>query len=166
MGELAYAILFVTHFVADFLMQSREMGKKKSSEPVWLFKHLIIQWFMFTLSIWFFGFFITEMRTLNMILLFPILNTIVHGIIDWNVWRLYKYSVAYRMLKDPDNVAFNSPMAHDMAHDALLHGDGKRFVELAAPSFQYYEDHWFYSTIGFDQLLHILTILALGALCL
>ena len=38
--------LLVLHFVADFLLQSREMGKNKSSKFSVLLAHLAIQYFV------------------------------------------------------------------------------------------------------------------------
>lgn len=110
------AKLLVIHYVADFLLQPREMGKKKSSEPKWLAGHLLIQFLCFLpFAGW----------------LFALLNCAVHGIIDWYIWRAYKYSVL------------------------------KRFPD-AGVDYKYYEDHLFYSTIGFDQLLHGLTLFYLA----
>lgn len=126
--------LIVLHFIADFLLQSREMGKKKSTDIVWLVKHLIIQGFTFSVGLTLLGYY--NMSACN----FVLYNTIIHGFIDWNIWKAYKYSAAYRMKKNPNH-------------------------ELLMPSkdnpWKYWEDHWFYSTIGFDQLLHMATIVFL-----
>lgn len=154
------AYLFLLHFIADFILQSREMGKKKSTEAIWLLRHLLIQWIIFAVGL---SFVIGPVSAI----LFATGNAVIHGVIDWNIWRLYKYSVAYRMLKNPDDVVFNSATAHDMAHFALEEGEKHVFVQLAASSWQYWEDHWFYTTIGLDQLLHALTLIFLaGVLCL
>lgn len=129
------AYLLVIHFVADFLLQSREMGKTKSSNWRVLLAHLAIQATAFTLGLWpFFG--------LKTAIAFALLNAGVHGVIDWNIWRLYKLSVL------------------------------KRFPEIdwadpkAASTYDYWNDSWFYHTIGLDQLLHGLTLVALAALFL
>lgn len=119
--------LMVLHFVADFLLQSREMGKKKSSEFVWLLRHLLIQGCVMYAGL-------TPFLWMGLsgpkYLLFPLMNLVIHGIIDWNIWNLYKYSAFKRGAK----------------------ADG---------SWQYWEDHLFYVTIGFDQLLHSITIIVL-----
>lgn len=128
------ALLLVTHFVADFVFQSREMGKNKSSQPIWLLKHLSIQ----------FGFFFGVLLLaagLKVALLFALANTIIHGFIDWNIWRLYKLYAYKEIEKNPKH--------------PLLTGN------ILEP-WQYWNDHWFYTTIGFDQLLHGLTIVLLA----
>lgn len=76
--NLFYAVLIV-HFIADFLLQSREMGKRKSSESKYLLAHLAIQFACFAL----FG------------LKFAFYNALVHGIIDWNIWRIYKNGLSF-----------------------------------------------------------------------
>lgn len=111
------ALLLSLHFLADFVLQSREMGKKKSQEPVWLFSHLAIQCMVFMLFVgW----------------KFAIANAAIHGVIDWYIWRFYKLSVAWR------------------------------FPDATVNNFKFWEDHLFFTTIGFDQLLHGLTLVLLA----
>jgi len=121
------------HFIADFLLQSREMGTKKSNEFVWLLRHLIIQY-----GVMFIGLtpaFLLGYMSGPKYLLLMTLNTIVHGIIDWNIWNVYKYSVVLR--------------------------NSSKKIEVLKAEWKYWEDHWFYSTIGFDQLLHSVTLIIL-----
>ncbi len=125
---MVLSLMFITHFIADFLLQSREMGKKKSSEWAWLGKHLLIQFMCF----------------LPFGIKFALLNTIVHGIIDKNIWNLYKYSAMVRLKKNPNHPLLSPDMTLPIVQ-----------------RWQYQEDHWFYTTIGFDQLLHTLTIVIL-----
>lgn len=124
---------FVCHFVADFLLQSRDIATRKSSEFRVLIKHLwVIMWVpaMAYLLI------IVLMISPTMIFLYKpvitmiILNALVHGVIDWNIWKMYKTFVK------------------------------SRFPDVTA-DYKYWEDHWFYATIGLDQLLHALTIIVL-----
>lgn len=134
---LAYC--FVLHFLADFILQSREMGKKKSSEFSWLARHIFTQIYVFTLGLLPFvgpGFALT----------FALLNGLMHAIIDWNIWKAYKVLVYYRIQKNQD-------------HELLAEDP----YDKANP-WKYWEDHWFYATIGFDQLLHSLTIIVLFCL--
>ncbi len=124
--------MMVLHFVADFILQSREMGQKKSSELSWLGKHLAIQFGIFFIGlIWF-----TEEA-----FLFAGLNTILHGVIDWYIWKGYKWSVAGWLKANPE---------HEVT---------KTYVTTGV--YEYWKDHWFYSTIGLDQLLHVSTIIGL-----
>lgn len=110
------AKLLCLHFLADFILQPREMGKKKSQEPKWLAGHLAIQFLIFSVVGW----------------KFALANAAVHGVIDWNLWRFYKLSVI------------------------------KRFPDATAENFKFWEDHLFFTTIGFDQLLHGLTLVFLA----
>lgn len=140
------AYMFILHFIADFLLQSREMGKKKSSEPRWLFKHLAIQWAMFAVCL---APFIGPVLSIGI----ATLNALVHGIIDWNIWRGYKLFVFFRLA----DVVRKEGAREDQVKDQVM---------IKAKDWQYWEDHWFYTTIGFDQLLHGLTLVALFFLLL
>jgi hypothetical protein len=124
-------VCLFAHLLGDFFFQPRWMGKTKSSKFWVLTAHLgIITLFQAFLLIpyrdqfldagywWFLG-----------------LNALAHGMIDWNIWKLYKLSVA---LRNPG--AESGPLAH---------------------YWQYWEDPWFYHTIGVDQFLHILTFIIL-----
>lgn len=108
------------HFVADFILQSRKMATKKGQEFVWLLGHMGILFICF----------------LPIGLMFSIGNTLIHGLIDWNIWKLYKFSVKIRM--------------------------NRGTIPITTPQeFSYWGDYYFYLTIGFDQLLHISTIVIL-----
>lgn len=122
--------LLILHYIADFLLQSRDMGKNKSSDPFVLTHHLIIQFAVFVLGL-------APIIQWEYAVVFSVLNAAVHGVIDWNIWNLYKMSVMLRLKRNKE----------------LLGG---------ADHWQYWEDHWFYSTIGLDQLLHTSTIILLA----
>lgn len=118
-------LLLITHFIADFLMQSREMAEKKSSEPLWLGLHIrTIVWTMMGVAYFCGGGWMS--------IPFALANGTIHAVIDWMIWRNYKRRV---MIRFP---SFESRR-----------------------DFQFWKDSEFYSTIGFDQLLHVLTIVAL-----
>ena len=115
--------LFFAHFVADFLLQGREMGKNKADNVGWLALHCRIVFFV-TLFASFVAF-----NTGKAVILFALANTAVHALIDKTVWNLYRY----RHMKSIRKI-------------------------------DYWEDKWFYTTIGFDQTLHFATIVALFTL--
>jgi len=121
----------VTHFVADFILQSRKMGKEKSSKFTVLLHHLAIQAVGFLWLGW----------------KFALLNAAIHGVVDWHIWRLYKLLVINRT-KEADG-------AHPLWDEYIR--DNKTHVK----EWKFWDDHWFYTTIGFDQLLHIGTIVFL-----
>lgn len=124
--------LLVLHFVADFVLQSRKMGKKKSESVWWLIGHMYIQFGIFMLGL-------LPLMAADKALMFATANALIHGLIDWNVWKLYKYSVWKRHSKDIKSM-----------------GQGNFALQ-----WKYWEDHWFYLTIGFDQLLHGATLVGL-----
>ncbi len=117
--------IFTLHLIADFYLQSREMGTKKSTNIMYLIDHLSILALVFSIGLFPVIDVITAVK-------FIAVNTLIHGIIDWNIWKAYKISV-YKRLKIVD-----------------------------ATTFKYYEDHWFYSTIGTDHYLHAVTIIILA----
>lgn len=79
---LAVWCLFL-HFVSDFIFQSRDVAKNKSSDFKYLKYHLQELGITFTIGLLFF---LGIWKTL----IFVILNTAIHGMIDWNIWRFYK----------------------------------------------------------------------------
>lgn len=125
--------MFFLHFVADFLLQSRKMGKEKSKKVNFLIQHCSIQ-----LAIFFIGLLpIYGLQSIE----FAALNAIIHGVIDWHIWRLYMVSVLWR--KTDSKVPW------------------KERPKLISKRFPYWEDHYFYLTIGLDQFLHMTTLVGL-----
>ena len=83
---------------------------------------------------------------------FSLLNALIHGVIDWNIWKLYKYTVYRRLL-----TRVISEGAREDQYEAGIASHAKVW--------KYYEDSKFYDTIGIDQFLHAATIVLLaGAL--
>lgn len=39
---MATFLLFISHYIADFIFQSRQMGENKSSSHRWLLKHVVV----------------------------------------------------------------------------------------------------------------------------
>lgn len=128
MNPSVLGCLFIFHYIADFVLQSREMGTKKSQDLNWLGGHLFVQFWVF-----FFG--LMYQFHINAFY-FASINMLIHGVIDWYIWRGYKYTVYYRLKRDNK-------------------------LDTAA-QWQYWQDHLFYTTIGLDQLLHGLTLIVLA----
>lgn len=136
-------LMLMYHFIADFLLQSRDMGKKKSYDFLVLIQHVSIQFWVMYLGL-------IAMVGNSTAFKIAVCNMIVHGIIDWYIWRGYKIYAGYR----------------------IKHGIDKHlqlnFEASGAPEsgWLYWEDHWFYTTIGFDQMLHSLTLVVLAGIFL
>lgn len=144
--------LFFLHFLADFILQPREMGKKKSSDFRWLFGHLSIQFLVF---LPFVGWRLSAM------------NALIHGIIDRNIWRGYKIFAGFRVKKLVDEQEryyreINQLKPIDSPEEEkVIEHFRKNWTLHQIQGFQFWEDHWFYVTIGFDQFLHAATLLYL-----
>lgn len=143
-GLILYS--FLIHVIADSLLQSRDMGKRKSSEPKVLAQHLGILFASFAIGL-------SLVMDPWMALLISFLNIIVHGAIDWYIWRAYKLYAYKLILKDVQN---KFP-EYEHADEASK----KLFIEDGAKKFQYWEDKGFYFTIVLDQALHLGTLVAL-----
>ena len=124
--------LFVIHFIADFLWQSRWMATNKSSNLQALSYHIAI------IFLAFFGGSLIAGANLLAAATFSFANAAIHALIDWNIWRGYKWYVLRKFTDENGEVAVSD-----------------------AQAFHYWEDHWFYATIGLDQFLHGATILLL-----
>lgn len=118
MGHGSLVLLIVIHVVFDFVLQSRNTAKNKSSSFSYLAGHLFIILFGLLLYGVLCGY------TKEQGLYFAILNTIAHGLIDWNIWRLYKLSVARRYPSaDMSFEYYNDSMFYNfIAFDQALHG--------------------------------------------
>ena len=144
-------VLFIAHYVADFLLQTRKMGKNKSVQFKFLLGHIAIIFGMFFVPM--FVYYLQclpddDLQTTIMVasicaFTFSALNALIHGVIDWFIWRFYKLNVRRRLDKDP---------WHELAAENSL--------EIENP-WKYWEDSHFYATIGLDQLLHALTLFLL-----
>jgi len=138
---MVVAKLLILHFIADFLLQPREMGAKKSSDWRWLAAHLAIQFIVFApfTSI-----------------LFSLANCLIHGVIDGTLWNGYKWLVGKRIY-DQDGNPWVPGVSQGKPHHSLFSDSGE---------WRFWLDHWFFATIGLDQLLHGLTLVFLAEVML
>ncbi len=132
--------LMLAHLVADFFLQPRKMGRNKSKSKKWMLKHVLIHVAVFTAftTVFFVNTFENSFWQIALVssLTFAAANGLCHMLVDLVTWRLYALSVIYRA------------RSHKFPRD-----------KQAALRFKYWEDHWFYVTIGVDQFLHIVHIL-------
>jgi len=93
MDYKSLVLLILIHITFDFLLQSRETATNKSIHFKHLANHLV------TLAVGLILFTILSHRyTLSQAFIYVNLNLIAHGLIDWNIWRLYKYTIVKRYL--------------------------------------------------------------------
>lgn len=97
-------------------------------------------------------------------------NALIHGVIDWYIWRGYKLSVFYRRDKlipkekydewgyKPEDLTLAD--YKEMIKSKDFSEDTEEMLYLKT-EFKFWEDHWFGMTLGFDQLLHAITIAAI-----
>ena len=71
--------LIILHFVSDWILQPRSVAKHKTTNVVWMLKHLAIIHCTFSI-------FALIMGIPQWICL---VNTIAHGLIDKTVWKLF-----------------------------------------------------------------------------
>jgi hypothetical protein len=111
--------LMIFHGVFDWLFQDRETAKKKSSNFKYLVAHLFILYTGILVWACVFG-----GLGLHDTFLFAVSNVILHGIIDWNLWKLYKLSVLKRFKEADGQFAYweDSWFYNFIMVDQLLHG--------------------------------------------
>ncbi len=130
MTTLYYMIL--VHFIADWVFQTRRMGKLKSSHPLWLLFHILIIWVCF----------------LPFGLEFSTWNAGFHAIIDVTLWNLYKIKVVYPKYRQ--TIKFCPDISRK---------DAWKMAKNAAKRHRFLVDPWFKWTVGFDQMCHYTTLL-------
>ena len=124
MDYLNIIYLLFLHFLGDFFLQSRRIALNKSLFKIDLLIHILIISSVLALGLFYFY----SRLTLSY---FIGINALIHAIIDWFIWRLYKYSI------------------------------NCRYPIRVPETFKYYNDRWFYNTIAVDQFLHISTLIVL-----
>lgn len=146
--------LFTLHFIADFLLQDRETAKNKSSDFVALMRHLLMIYFVFLFGT-------LPWLGLPAAIYLSIVNVVIHGLIDAVIWKGYAWTV-YRRRK---SIAIRE--GWNKKTEIFSYLDNTRKKEAIAylkKNFKYWEDSWFYSTIGLDQLLHFATLVVVWKL--
>jgi len=112
---------FLSHYVADWVLQGPKMGREKSSKLRVLALHISIIFITIFLGTLYF---LDPLEALKL----SALNALTHAVIDWNIWRLYRVSV-YLRNKDRDiedlqkNFKYwlDPVFGHFLGLDQLLH---------------------------------------------
>lgn len=138
--------LFFLHWLADGPLQSRELGKRKSDNILYLAGHVLIQYLTFLCGLILahhYGFLPDVIKNDYMARVFiqslAMSNAAIHGLVDAIMWKGYKFSVALRKPKH----LFGRPVAGEK------------------PVFKYWEDAGFFHTIMTDQFFHYSTLVLL-----
>jgi L-lactate permease len=147
-------IALLAHFVADFLLQDREMGKNKSEKISVLAQHVAVNVFVTTI-------FLVPFVGLEKALIFSSLNGLVHGFVDWNIWRSYKAYAMRKIKEDAQAMAKKKHLTLVGKSKEEVYMEKVAFLMEARSNFKFWEDHWFYVTMGADQFLHTVTIVVL-----
>lgn len=149
-------VALFAHFVADFLLQDREMGKNKSEKIDVLTFHVLINMVVM-------GVFLMPFVGFEKAMIFSFLNGLFHAIIDWNIWRFYKASAMRRIKEQAQVLAKKRHLTLVGKSKEQVYADKVGLLMEARSNFKFWEDHWFYVTIGTDQFLHTATIVVLWA---
>lgn len=135
MSPFILCYILLLHFFADFILQSRAVAKNKSTHLNYLAFHIMTQFVVLTVGL-------LIVSDPFQVVLFGLVNAVAHAVTDWYIWRGYKLLVIWR--------------------EGYLAQWRAGAIDNVTKYFKYYEDHWFYVTIGLDQLLHV-TVLIVSA---
>lgn len=160
---IALIALLTVEYIADFILQSREIATKKSESLDYLQSHvLIIIGALYVPAAIILCISWGGLHGLIGAAFFSVINGVLHGLCDWNIWKGYKYLVHRRFTKEIEE------RRKDVKYDGRPQWskkDLKFFYDEKIRIFKtfkhYAEDPWFYNTIGLDRLIHVSTIILL-----
>ncbi|MDD3412526.1 MAG: DUF3307 domain-containing protein [Lachnospiraceae bacterium] len=161
MDFLGLALILYFAYIADFILQDRKTAQNKSKNIHTLMYHVNIIIGLLFFPCWIvFGLKFGAGVGFIMAIFFSVFNGLIHGVIDWNIWKGYKKHVAkniklYFETIAPDDLDEKYSSIKDYTEEEL------KFVFMKEK--MYAEDKKFYDTIGLDGYLHTLTIILLYA---
>ncbi len=119
MSIASLVMLSVFHVVFDFFLQDRETATNKSSKFSYLLGHL----FYIYVGLSFYAVICGD-YSVSQGFYFALGNSVLHGLIDWNIWKLYKFSVLKRFPSAGLDFKYyeDSWFYNTIAVDQLLHG--------------------------------------------
>jgi hypothetical protein len=80
-------VVMLAHWLADFVMQTDEMAKKKSTSPYWLSRHIFSYSTSMALSLILFWVFLWDF-TLIQLIVWVVINAGLHGLVDQYTSRM------------------------------------------------------------------------------
>lgn len=145
------------HLIGDFFLQGREIAKQKSENLKALGQHVL------TVSLVMYVFLMVVTLDFYYALVFSVANGVIHGLIDWNIWKSYKAYAISMIKKAAQEEASRVRLTLVGKSKNQTRGEKIDILLKAKQNFKFWEDHWFYVTIGVDQWLHAVTIVILWA---
>lgn len=141
--ETAYLLIIVLlhEYIADFMLQSREMAQKKSEDVKVLLEHVLY------IGCYLAGIGAIVAQDIPSGIYFALFNMVIHAIIDWNIWKGYKYLVFKRYEKQG---GWSPKSKKEEILEVLKNYKKQRM---------YAEDPVFYNFIGLDRFLHVSTLI-------
>jgi hypothetical protein len=162
------AAMMAAHLLSDSFLQSREEARGKSESKTLLYKHVRKNFYVTTAALLLVQI-IAEGLPLGLLsvlsytlssFVWSFYNSIVHAVIDWNIWRAYKrYATKKIMTRATEIENKPSPLLDIARQDPV--GWRKACEDTAREEFQLINDPWFFHTIMIDQFLHYATIAAI-----
>ena len=157
---LKFAYILLLHFIADWALQGKEMSRNKSVKFRVLLQHASIHLCVFGVGL----LLITGPVNAAM---FSLANAAVHALVDWFLWRSYKWSVILRAhILIPAEKWAEWNVGHALQLPVFLSGYsgavkflnaselGRKVMNYLLTEFKYWDDYLFGFMLGFDQLLH------------
>lgn len=159
---LKIAYVFFLHFLADWALQSKYMSRNKSIKANVLLGHTSIHFIVFTIGM-------LLLMPFKSALIFSLANAVIHAIIDWYLWRVYKVSVFLRRkflipeekwaewnIEAPKHLEFTQLLSMIRNYDFTKQSTAE--IEYLKKEFKYWDDFWFGFMLGLDQFFHAFTL--------
>ena len=115
---LNLGLFTIAHFIGDFVLQSREMGKNKSKYAGVLIAHTLILWSVTVFIGLLLGYDMTKAEVLE----FATINSVAHMVIDGIVWNIYKAVVRNHI-------------------ENMCPGESTEYIEHRLEEWKFWEDH-------------------------
>lgn len=112
---MIYVLAIILHFTFDWILQPREVAKKKSQDKVYLMKHIDFQVFPYIGLLYIFLVLIKPDQEIWLLFLFVLMNLLAHGLIDWYLPKIYP-------AKDSERRLINQTAIDQMLHLTILLG--------------------------------------------
>lgn len=126
----ALVLLIAIHVLFDFVFQTREVAKNKSSNFNYLAPHLFILFIGLVLYT-----ILSHRYTIIQGQFFVLANILAHGVIDWNIWNIYKKYTYWQCYKGK-------------------RGELIQAADQKGEKYRYWDDSVYYNFIAVDQALH------------